>query len=409
MIDFNDQAEELSIVMDPQQTRELGARIKVVGAGGGGGNAINTMIASGVEHVDFIAANTDCQALDKSLAPVKIQLGMELTRGLGAGGKPEIGRKAAEESKDDIAECLDGADMVFIAAGEGGGTGTGAAPVIAKTAMDMGCLTVGIVTKPFNFEMTRRKKQAEAGIEELRRNVDSLITIPNQKLISTSGPCPTLKESFKMVDYVLLNAVQSISDIINKPGMINVDFADVTSIMRSSGMAIMGVGRANGADRALEAARQAISSPLLEDTSITGATGILINFTAGRDLTPIELEVATQLISDMADDDVNLIFGVLDDEKMDDDLQLTVIATGFADHMEDTVHYKSARPSIDFHDPLPKSVVDIHREFRRGQRTEVEMINSNKSLVNPSGFGQSRFLNRRVISDDEAEFPVNGY
>lgn len=305
------------------------ARIKVVGVGGGGGNAINTMIAEGVDGVDFLAANTDLQALENNLASVKIQLGGTLTKGLGAGANPEIGRNSALEDQARIAEALEGSDMVFVTAGMGGGTGTGAAPVIAGIAREVGALTVGVVTKPFQFEGRRRRRQAEEGIRALSKSVDTLITIPNQRLLAISGDDTTILEAFKQADEVLLQAVQGISDLITIRGLVNVDFADVRTIMAGKGLALMGTGRASGPTRALEAAEMAISSPLLEDVSIEGATGILINITGGYDMTLKEINEAASLIEEASDEDAHIIFGNVIDEDMRDEIQITVIATGF--------------------------------------------------------------------------------
>src|SRR5690554_4596782 len=305
------------------------ARIKVIGVGGGGGNAVNTMISDGIQGVQFVAANTDMQALDTSLATVKIQLGGSLTKGLGAGADPDIGRNSALEDHNRIAQSLEGADMVFVTAGMGGGTGTGAAPVIANIAREMGALTVGVVTKPFHFEGRRRRRQAEKGIENLAAAVDTLITIPNQRLLAISGDDTTILDAFKMADEVLLHAVQGISDLITIRGMVNVDFADVRTIMNGKGMALMGTGRASGPDRALVAAEMAVSSPLLEDVSIEGATGILINITGGYDITLKEINEAASFIENVTDEDAHIIFGNVIGEDMRDEIQITVIATGF--------------------------------------------------------------------------------
>ncbi len=305
------------------------ARIKVIGVGGGGGNAINTMISEGIRNVDFVAANTDIQALENNLAGTKIQLGAGLTKGLGAGANPEIGRSSALEDQARIAECLEGSDMVFVTAGMGGGTGTGAAPVIANIAREHGALTVGVVTKPFQFEGRRRLRQAEEGIRNLASAVDTLIIIPNQRLLAISGEHTTILEAFKKADEVLLHAVQGISDLITVPGLINVDFADVRTIMDGKGLALMGTGTASGPSRALEAAETAISSPLLEDVSIEGATGILVNLTGGLDVTLSELNEALSLIEQAAHEDAQIIFGNVIDESLRDEVKITVIATGF--------------------------------------------------------------------------------
>jgi cell division protein FtsZ len=308
---------------------ELQARIKVVGVGGGGGNALNTMISSDLEGVEFIAANTDAQALPNNLAPHKIQLGPQLTKGLGAGGNPDVGRKSALEDVSRIQEALAGADMVFVTAGMGGGTGTGAAPVVAQIARDMGALTVAVVTKPFTFEGRRRAKNAELGIQELCDAVDTIITIPNQKLLSIAGDDMSMLEAFQRADDVLLQAVRGISDLIVHPGLINVDFADVKTIMSNMGRALMGTGYGKGKDRALEAARMAIASPLLDEVSVEGATGILLNFTAGPDVRLSEIEAAASLVQESAHEDANIIFGVVTDSSMGDMVKVTVIATGF--------------------------------------------------------------------------------
>jgi cell division protein FtsZ len=305
------------------------AVIKVIGVGGGGGNAINTMIEGNVHGVEFLAANTDRQALANNLAPVKIQLGHNLTKGLGAGANPEVGREAALEDREHIAAQLDGADMVFITAGMGGGTGTGAAPIIASIARSVGALAVGVVTKPFFFEGNRRRRHAESGILALRDEVDTLITVPNQRLLAITEASTSMLHAFKKVDEVLLNAVQGISDLITFHGIVNVDFADVRTIMTDQGMALMGTGRARGERRAIEAATQAVASPLLEDVTIDGATGILINVTGGPAMTLHEIHEASTLIQEAADEDANIIFGSVIDESMGDEIKVTVIATGF--------------------------------------------------------------------------------
>ena len=319
---------------------ELQARIKVVGVGGGGGNALNTMIESGLEGVEFIAANTDAQALDANLAPVKIQLGPQLTKGLGAGGNPDQGRKAATEDLSRIHEVLEGADMVFVTAGMGGGTGTGAAPVIAQVARDHGALTVGVVTRPFDFEGRRRCRNAEQGVREFIESVDSIITIPNQKLLTLDDDL-TMLEAFERADDVLVQAVRGISDLIVNAGMINVDFADVKTIMSGTGRALMGTGVSRGDRRAVEAAEMAINSPLLDEISVDGATGVLINFTTGPDIKLSEINEAAQHIHEAAHDDVNIIFGVVTDPDMSEEVKVTVIATGFEEVQEQTVNYQS--------------------------------------------------------------------
>ncbi len=306
-----------------------GARIKVIGVGGGGGNAINTMIAAGLTGVEFIAMNTDAQDLRRSLAPRRFQLGAQLTKGLGAGANPEVGREAALEDRDRIAELVVGADMVFVTAGMGGGTGTGAAPVIAQVARECGALTVGVVTRPFGFEGKRRRRQASEGIEALSANVDTLITIPNQRLISMANDRTSMKEAFRLADEVLLQAVKGVSDLINYQGEVNVDFADVRTTMSGKGVALMGVGMASGDHKTVEAAQRAISSPLLDDVSMVGATSVLINLTADKDLTLYEAHEALTLIQEEAHEDAQVIFGWVIDESLKNEVRVTVIATGF--------------------------------------------------------------------------------
>jgi len=304
------------------------AKILVIGVGGGGGNAVNTMISGNLDGVEFVAANTDLQALDANMAPHKIPLGNALTKGLGAGANPEVGRRSAEESIQQIADSISGADMVFVTGGMGGGTGTGAAPVIAQVARDCGALTVGVVTKPFGFEGKKRLRQAEEGIERLEKAVDTLIVIPNNRLLQMVGNNTSMVEAFRKADAVLLNAVQGISDLMTVPGLINVDFADVRTIMCNMGRALMGSGTGSGKRRAIEAAEVAISSPLLEDVTIEGATGILINITGGPDLTLHEVNEAASLIQHAAHEDANIIFGSVIDPNITDEVRITVIATG---------------------------------------------------------------------------------
>ena len=324
------------------------AKIKVIGIGGGGGNAINRMIESGVKGVEFIAANTDYQVLKNSKADVKIQIGKELTDGLGAGGKPEVGRESAVESKKEIEETLAGADMVFITCGMGGGTGTGAASVIAEIAQSLGALTVAIVTKPFTFEGKRRMENAEAGIEELKKHVDTLIVIPNDRLREIIDKSTPLLEAFKEVDNVLRRGVQSISDLIAVVGLVNLDFADVKAVMEKSGNAIIGIGIGMGEDRAVEAARQAVSSPLLE-TDIRGATDAIINITGGVNLTLFEAEQAAEVVREASDNDINTIFGSVINENLNDEVIVTVIATGFdkaKKNREDVLYNAKENPNF---------------------------------------------------------------
>ena len=314
-----------------EDDEQLAAKIKVIGLGGGGSNAVNRMIASRFTGVTFIVANTDAQALRGSPAPVRIQLGTKLTGGLGAGSDPEVGRRAASEDREVLQRSLVGADMVFVTAGMGGGTGTGAAPVVAAIAKELGALTVAVVTKPFAFEGGRRNRQAEAGIQELRGIVDTLITIPNQRLLAVVERGTSLHEAFKVADSVLQQAVQGISDLILVPGLINLDFADVRTIMSGMGLALMGVGVARGEHRAVDAAQKAIASPLLEETSIEGARGLLINVTGGADLTLHEVNEAASTVAEAAHEDSNIIVGAVVDESLTEEIRVTVIATGFED------------------------------------------------------------------------------
>ena len=307
--------------------------IKVIGIGGGGGNAVDRMIAAGVKGVEFIAVNTDRQALLRSKAMQKVQIGEKVTQCKGAGAKPEVGEKAAQESREQIAEIIRGADMVFITAGMGGGTGTGAAPIIAEVARDMGILTVGVVTKPFAFEGKRRMQQAEAGIAALRQHVDSLVVIPNERLHLATDEKVTLVNAFTIADDVLRQGVQSISDLIKLPGIVNLDFADITSVMKDAGYAHMGVGRASGKDKAAQAAQMAISSPLLE-TSVSGAKGVIINITSSPDIGLDEVTIASEMISNIVDPEANIIWGTAFDETMEDEMSVTVIATGSDEAME---------------------------------------------------------------------------
>ena len=322
--------DDLNYMMDGTAT------IKVVGVGGAGNNAVNRMVEAGIKNVEFIALNTDKQALNTSKAGTKMQIGEKLTRGLGAGANPDIGSQAAEESKAEIAEVLKGADMVFVTAGMGGGTGTGAAPVVASTAKELGILTIGVVTKPFTFEGKKRLAQAERGIEALKGKVDTLVVIPNDKLLQVIDRKTSIIEAFRMADDVLRQGVQGISDLIAVPGLINLDFADVKTIMLNQGMAHMGIGRGSGENRAEDAAKQAIQSPLLE-TSIEGARGVIINITGGSDVGLLEANTAAELIQRSADPEANIIFGTVTDDSMGDEIQITVIATGFEKENEKTV------------------------------------------------------------------------
>jgi len=335
-----------------------GAVIKVIGVGGGGSNAVNRMIAAQVQGVEFIVVNTDLQALKMSNAPIKIQIGQKLTSGLGAGANPEVGRKAALEDTEKIIETLEGADMVFVTAGLGGGTGTGAAPILASLAAELGALTVAVVTKPFGFEGKKRRMQAEQGLAELKECVDTVITIPNERLLQTVQRGTSLQDAFRIADDILRQGVQGISDIIQIPGIVNVDFADVKAIMQGMGMALMGTGTARGENRAVEAAQKAISSPLLEEASIQGARGVLMNITGSGQLGMHEVDEAAKIIQRAADEEANIIFGTVLDEDMGDDVKITVIATGF-DKIDARSAYEVATPRVEArgheirHEPAP--------------------------------------------------------
>ena len=343
-------------MLDLELDQDQFANIKVIGVGGGGNNAVNRMISSGLKGVEFIAVNTDAQALYMAQANHKIQIGAKLTKGLGSGGNPEIGQKAAEESRDDIFQVLKGADMVFVTAGMGGGTGTGAAPIVAEIAKELGALTVGVVTKPFTFEGKKRASQAEVGIQNLKSKVDTLITIPNDRLLQVIEKHTSIVEAFRIADDVLRQGVQGISDLIAVPGLINLDFADVKTIMKDTGSALMGIGVASGENRAVEAARAAISSPLLE-TTIEGATGVLLNITGGSSLGLFEVNEAADIISQSVDPDANIIFGAVIDESMEEDVRVTVIATGFdqrvskKEHVKQEIEIKPFSPHIDLEIP----------------------------------------------------------
>ncbi len=357
------------------------AQIRVIGVGGGGGNAVNNMIQCGMTGVDFVAVNTDAQDLERSLAPRRFQLGNSLTKGLGAGADPEVGREAALEDRERLAELVVGSDMVFITAGMGGGTGTGAAPVIAQVAREIGALTVACVTRPFHFEGRRRRKQAEEGVESLRNCVDTLITIPNQRLISMATERTTMAEAFSLADKVLYEAVKGVSDLINFQGIVNVDFADVRTIMANKGLALMGVGFGTGEHRTVEAAQKAISSPLLDDVSIAGATSVLINITGSSDLTMFEINEASTMIQEEAHEDANVIWGWVIDETMQDEARVTVIATGFDNS------YLQATPSIE---SRARSAANGSR--RNGRSTTLSNPPALVSGLNPDDYDIPTFF-----------------
>jgi cell division protein FtsZ len=366
-----------------------GAKIKVIGIGGGGGNAVNNMINANVVGVDFIAANTDSQALEISKAPTKLQLGTNITKGLGAGANPEIGRSAALEDADRIRENLHGSDMVFVTAGLGGGTGTGGAPVVAQISKELGALTVAVVTKHFTFEGRQRMNAADIGIKELRDVVDTIITIPNNRLLSLAAKKATFLEMLKKADDILLYAVKGISDLITIPGLINLDFADVKTIMSEMGMALMGTGMASGEDRATEAAQKAIASPLLEDVTISGARGVLMNITSGLDLTIDEVQAASSLIQKEAHEDANIIWGTVLDQSAGDELRVTVIATGIGEM-----------------DARPKPDLGVIHGSRRDDDLEVPTFLRRKRQDEETGSELSRPMSYKDLPIDEDELDI---
>jgi cell division protein FtsZ len=384
------EAASLRLTLDSEV--RAGARIKVVGVGGGGSNAVNRMVRTGLSGVEFIVANTDLQALQQSPAPTKIQIGGKLTKGLGAGADPNVGRSAALEDTDKLIEVLDGADMVFVTTGLGGGTGTGAAPVIASLATELGALTIAVVTRPFKFEGKRRATQAERGLAELRDCVDTVITIPNERLLATIDRRTPLPEAFSAADDILRQAIQGISDLILVPGLINLDFADVKAIMSGMGFAIMGTGIADGEDRALEAANRAISSPLLEDASVRGARGVIINVTGGTDISLLEVSEASSIIQEAAHEDANIIFGAVVDPTMEGQIKITVIATGFdrpdmagrntpSQTPVDLQQYQGwrpevpepARPQVSFVRPPRRLPIELPLSHGEAETAEIEL------------------------------------
>jgi cell division protein FtsZ len=390
-------------MIELEESRKVGANLKVVGIGGGGCNAVNTMIKSGLAGVEFIGANTDAQALSNCSAPMKVQLGANLTKGLGAGANPEIGRNAILEDKDRVREILAGADMVFITAGLGGGTGTGGAPILASIAKEVGALTVAVVTKPFLFEGKRRQRQAEEGMKELRKSVDTLITIPNQRLLNIAGRDMSLLEAFRKADEVLVQAVKGISDLITVEGLINLDFADVRTVMSEMGMALMGTGSASGEKRAVEAAQRAISSPLLEDITITGARGILISVMGGPDLGIFEVNEACMLIQEEAHEDANIIFGAVIDENLGEEMRITVIATGFgrAESREESIP-ESATVS----EERAKVVVNFSR--KEENRDIPAFLRSEKTteIQEKIARGARGRIPKNLVGEDEYDIPT---
>jgi cell division protein FtsZ len=378
--------------MDDVMTRPT--VIKVIGVGGGGGNAVDRMIQSRMRGIDFLVANTDAQVLRKSIAPQKIAIGQKLTQGLGAGADPGIGRQAAEEDMETLKQSLEGSDMVFVTCGMGGGTGSGAAPIVAGLAKSIGALTVGVVTKPFHFEGRKRARQAEEAIEELRANVDTLIIIPNEKLLSVAERRTGLKEAFKMADDVLRKGVQGISDIILVPGEINVDFADVRTIMQERGDALMGMGFGQGEKRATVAAQQAIQSPLLDDMNISGATGLLVNITGGADLSLAEVSDAMEIITEACDEECNIIYGQVIDESLNDECRITVIATGFNKRREQRVAPFQAESQ---RRPVPVAFAE---------RTAVPQIVRRKALGAGEVFVEEVARTRGFTRDEDLDIPT---
>jgi cell division protein FtsZ len=396
MILFDDQDTTGTAREKPVRVHEADAgtpaRIKVIGCGGGGGNAVNRMIDAQLRGIEFIVANTDLQALNKCRAPIKLQIGHQLTKGLGAGADPEVGRKAALEDTEKILETLEGADMVFLTAGLGGGTGTGAVPIIASLAAEIGALTVAVVTKPFGFEGRRRMQYAERGVEELRSAVDTLITIPNERLLNFVERGTPLFEAFRIADDVLRQAVQGISDLITIPGEVNVDFADVRTIMTGMGMALMGTGVAKGEHRALEAAQRAISSPLLEETSIQGARGVLINISGGHDLTLHEVAEAARIIADSVDQDANIISGMVIDPNLEEAMKVTVIATGFDRSADDRPRMPAPPISVSRPVATAPSLASLPIEREEPERAPADVPFYRKAIAHvrgddPNGFG----------------------
>ena len=405
-------------------TRHEGARLRVIGIGGGGGNAINNMISKGLQNVDFIAANTDKQALDHNLSKIKIQVGREITRGLGAGANPDIGKKSIEESYDEIKEAMQGSDMIFITAGMGGGTGTGGAPVIAKVGQELGSLVVGIVTKPFDWEAKKRKAVAQKGIDELRQYVDALIVIPNQRLLDIIDKNTSFKEAFVKVDEVLYNATRGIADIIHEHGMVNVDFADVKTIMKDQGDALMGIGTASGENRATEATQNALNSPLLDGISVSGARGALVNFTGGSDITMHEISEAVKIVENATGSEVEMIYGVCAGDEPKDEIMVTVVATGFnlknkdeEQPKKESKPFKPVKPRLPFESETGKSGIrkpvsignasgEIrHHRMQHNDQAEVKKPSGNEELKNYDSPAYER--NISAESKEEMEKQLN--
>ena len=395
MADVRETLDPLKLRLKLDEETRSGARIKVVGVGGGGSNAVNRMVAAGLDGVEFIVANTDLQALKMNPASNKLQIGAKLTKGLGAGADPEVGRQAALEDTEKLIEALDGADMVFVTTGLGGGTGTGAAPVIASLASELGALTIAVVTKPFRFEGRKRALQAERGLEELRDCVDTVITIPNERLLATISRTTSLTDAFATADDVLRQAIQGISDLILVPGLINLDFADVKTIMSGMGFAIMGTGMAEGEERAMIAANAAISSPLLEDASVKGARGVIINVTGGNDLSLIEVSEASAVIQEAAHEEANIIFGAVVDPRMQGQVKITVIATGF-----------ERAPARDLSASASPTPVDLSSYSSRKQESTERIAVGGGRM--PISLNRRPTLDVRMVVNDSHRQPAAG-
>jgi cell division protein FtsZ len=389
------------MIFEFEESATQNARMKVVGVGGGGGNAVNRMIEEHLEGVEFISVNTDSQALLNSKSDIKIQIGKKLTRGLGAGARPEIGRQAIEESRDEVSRMLAGADMVFVTCGMGGGTGTGAAPVIAQLAREAGALTVGIVTRPFLFEGRKRMRQAEQGISDMRRNVDTMIVVPNERLLAVVGKGIPFQDALKKADEVLLHATQGISSLISVTGLVNVDFADVRTVMQNGGSALMGTGIGRGDNRAIESAQQAIASPLLDNISIAGATGVLVNITGGADLTLGEVHQINEIIHDAVGDEAEIIFGAVHEPAMQGEIRVTVIATGF----DRAAHPGMTTPAAELPPVVAKSSPVIpfpgNRPVRTGTVARPSVPNVNPEAARPRPQGGERSSGSQDLSDME--------
>ncbi|MBC6415494.1 MAG: cell division protein FtsZ [Bdellovibrionales bacterium] len=398
------------IVKDQNETKKTQADIRIIGVGGGGNNALETMIKTGIDGVQFIAVNTDHQTLETSCANQKIQIGSKLTKGLGAGANPEIGRRSAVESYEEIMNCLKGADMVFITAGMGGGTGTGGAPLIAEISNELGILTVGIVTKPFLFEGRKRMSQAKKGIEELSQYTDTLITIPNEKLLNLVSKDTSLLEAFKLTDEVLLQAVKSISDLVNVPGLINLDFSDIKTVMKNKGVALMGRGSSSGSDRAEKALKKAISSPLLDGFAIEGATGIIVNVSSDSSLSLLEFQKASSFITERADPSADVIVGTVIDENMKGELSVTVIATGFTQNKEENFTIKNTKASTSLKEEKINNFLENKETSEKTEELNEEDKEETSQKTKPSNLEQSNsFLKSNTAQETKESNQENHF